>query len=85
MRPGIGVGGYCLTKDPKFAEISSKEIFKSKSYFPLSKMSVSINNQMPNFCFEYIKKIKGLKKKILIIGTAYKSNVSDIDTVLQFP
>ena len=79
MRPGIGVGGYCLTKDPMFAEISSKEIFKSKSYFPLSKMSVSINNQMPNFCFEYIKKkIKGLKKKkILIIGTAYKSNVSD--------
>ena len=42
-------------------------------------MSVSINNQMPNFCFEYIKKkIKGLKKKkILIIGTAYKSDVSD--------
>ena len=26
MRPGIGVGGYCLTKDPLFAEISSKYI-----------------------------------------------------------
>ena len=25
MRPGIGVGGYCLTKDPMFAEISSNQ------------------------------------------------------------
>ena len=28
MRPGLGVGGYCLTKDPSFAITSSKNIFK---------------------------------------------------------
>ena len=31
--PGLGVGGYCLTKDPKFAEISAKKIFKFKKFF----------------------------------------------------
>ncbi len=31
MRPGVGVGGYCLTKDPLFAEISSKHVFKKKN------------------------------------------------------
>ena len=30
MLPGIGVGGYCLTKDPGFAQIALKEIFKKK-------------------------------------------------------
>ena len=28
MRPGIGVGGYCLTKDPLMGEIASKKILK---------------------------------------------------------
>ena len=26
MRSGIGVGGYCLTKDPLFAEASAKQV-----------------------------------------------------------
>ena len=33
MRPGLGVGGYCLTKDPGFAKISSDYIFRSKRIF----------------------------------------------------
>ena len=31
--PGIGVGGYCLTKDPKFAEISQKKYLKQNLIF----------------------------------------------------
>ena len=30
MLPGLGVGGYCLTKDPLFAKLSAKKIFKKK-------------------------------------------------------
>ena len=80
MRPGIGVGGYCLTKDPMFGQIAGEMIFKKKTLFPLCKASIKINKQMPNFCFNYInQKVKDLKnKKILIIGSAYKSDVSDI-------
>ena len=80
MRPGIGVGGYCLTKDPKFAEISSKKIFKKTVAFPLSKKALNINNKMPLFCFEFIlSKMRSLKNKnILILGSSYKSDVSDV-------
>ena len=44
MRPGVGVGGYCLTKDPLFAEISSKYIYKKKIKLPLSNEAVNINS-----------------------------------------
>ena len=33
MNPGLGVGGYCLTKDPKFLSFSSKYILKSNLNF----------------------------------------------------
>ena len=77
MRPGVGVGGYCLTKDPSFGQISSKAIFKTKNLFPLSTISMKINKKMPKFCFQFI--VEKIKKtdKILLIGSAYKKDVSD--------
>ena len=36
MRPGLGVGGYCLTKDPDFINFSGKYIFKKKFSFPIT-------------------------------------------------
>ena len=30
MWPGLGVGGYCLTKDPLFAKIAARDILKLK-------------------------------------------------------
>ena len=36
MRSGIGVGGYCLTKDPLFGNVSSKQILNKKYKFPLT-------------------------------------------------
>ena len=40
MRSGIGVGGYCLTKDPLFAKASSKQILNEKFDFTLSSEAV---------------------------------------------
>ncbi len=80
MNPGLGVGGYCLTKDPLFAISSSKIFFKKKSSFPIIKKSISINKQMPNYALEYIKSICRItnKSKILILGVTYKEDVGDI-------
>ena len=77
MRPGIGVGGYCLTKDPSFGLISSQKILKNKINFPVSNLALKINDQMPNFCFKFITKIIKKNDKILMIGSAYKSDISD--------
>ncbi len=81
MLPGFGVGGYCLTKDPLFGDVASKKYFNYKSLnFPISKMSVRINNNMPLHIFDQIKKtLKILKnKKILILGATYKDGIDDI-------
>ena len=80
MRPGLGVGGYCLTKDTKFINFSVKKIFKKNTSFPITNSSIKINRNMIFSSLEFIKnKIKNLKnKKILILGAAYKDNVSDI-------
>ena len=37
MSPGLGVGGYCLTKDPNFVEVSSKYFFNDDNNFPITK------------------------------------------------
>ena len=82
MFPGLGVGGYCLTKDPLFGMLSSKlYLNKSNLKFPLSTMSVKINKNMIlnslRFILEkYSDSIKN--KKILFIGMAYKNDVGDI-------
>ena len=79
MNPGLGVGGYCLTKDPKFLEYSSKKILKNKIDFPIINKTISINSKMVNTSIKFIqKKIKIFKyKKILQIGISYKEDVDD--------
>ena len=79
MRPGLGVVGYCLTKDPKFSIESSNKFFKGKFKFPLTKNSVVINKKLIEFSSNFIKsKVKELsKKKILFCGFSYKENVGD--------
>lgn len=79
--PGLGVGGYCLTKDPLFANYSAKNIFKSNKNinFKFSNLSVKTNNLMPAFtCSKILRKFKTFNKKtFLIVGITYKSDVAD--------
>lgn len=79
MKPGLGVGGYCLTKDPLLASWASQNIFNGNS-LPQSERAVEINDSMPNHTFKHILKacdndIKG--KKILILGVSYLNDVGD--------
>jgi len=52
MYPGVGVGGYCLTKDPLLASWSRKTFFGSEFDLDMSINSVSVNDQMPVFAFQ---------------------------------
>ena len=82
MMPGLGVGGNCLTKDPRFAEVSSDLIFKRKLRFPITNNALIINNQMVESNIakveSYFKRSKLIIKKILIFGLSYKENVGDL-------
>jgi nucleotide sugar dehydrogenase len=79
MRPGLGVGGYCLTKDPLLASWASQEFFNSVS-LTQSEQAVIINDRMPLHTFKRIQNffhgdLKGLK--VLILGISYLQNVGD--------
>lgn len=79
MWPGLGVGGYCLTKDPSFIQFSFKNFFKKKNTFPIIRNTLNINNKMVNTSFELIKDHTSLNNKnILICGISYKENTSDL-------
>ncbi len=79
MKPGIGVGGYCLTKDPNFMNYSAKSLFKTKCQFPIINSSIKINKDMPKTSFEYLKlKTELIGKKILVCGLTYKEDTNDI-------
>lgn len=83
MLPGLGVGGYCLTKDPLLASWSKQEIFKSKEGLTQSEQGVRINDQMPLFAFQFFKeKLNSLSKEIkglrvLLLGVSYRGDVAD--------
>ena len=80
MRSGIGVGGYCLTKDPLFAKASSEQVLDYKFDFPLSNIAVTVNRKMTFDVMSEIekkfkKKIYG--KKVLLVGVSYKEDTND--------
>jgi UDP-N-acetyl-D-mannosaminuronate dehydrogenase len=55
MLPGLGVGGYCLTKDPLLASWGRMNLFGSKDRLGQSEKGVSINDKMPLYAFEYLQ------------------------------
>lgn len=80
MRSGIGVGGYCLTKDPLFAKAASKQILHEEFEFPLSSAAVKVNQKMTYNVMSEIKKKfskKILGKKVLLIGVSYREDTND--------
>ena len=80
-QPGFGVGGYCLTKDPYFAPLAAKELFKLEGMeFPFSTNAVRTNNVMPLVSLNKIEKLldgnlKG--KALLVLGVSYRQDVGD--------
>jgi nucleotide sugar dehydrogenase len=78
--PGLGVGGYCLTKDPTFAPAAAEQLFGKELDFPFSRMTVKVNNNMPLHVVERLKSLMSgsfKNKKILVCGISYRQNVGD--------
>ena len=80
MRPGFGVGGYCLTKDPLFAKIAAHRLFGRKDLsFPFCEHAVAINDVMPLVSLQRLDNmLGGLKgKRIALFGVSYRQDVGD--------
>lgn len=81
MFPGLGVGGYCLTKDMLLGDWSAKNLYNSTFGLPLSLQSLAINDAMPLHVIDLLKeklntqKIKD--KKIALLGISYRQDVGD--------
>jgi UDP-N-acetyl-D-glucosamine dehydrogenase len=74
--PGIGVGGHCIPVDPIYLSHKAGEIGASSNFIELA---VKVNRDRPNYFVEKAQQKLGTlsQKKILVIGVAYKPNVSD--------
>ena len=90
MYPGIGVGGYCLTKDPLLASWARKYFFGSESDLEMSINGVSINDQMPIFAFDRLVQVFGdlSHKTVAFFGVSYRGDVGDtrftpVDTLVE--
>jgi len=81
LTPSIGVGGYCLTKDPWFLDSIAK---KNNCAISLPSAGRSSNDFMPNYVAQridsFLSKRSVIKEdlKIAILGYSFKTNSGDI-------
>jgi UDP-N-acetyl-D-mannosaminuronic acid dehydrogenase len=80
LTPSVGVGGYCLTKDPWFVQSMGKR-FGLELTIP--KTSREVNDSMPSYSADLIDSFLSANggerktKKIAILGIAFKNNTGD--------
>lgn len=79
LRPSLGVGGYCLTKDPVLANWAMAALFDVPGQLWVAIRSVNINDTMPLHTIEIIKReVQELKNlRIAVLGVSYLENVGD--------
>ncbi len=79
--PGPGLGGHCIPVDPQYLSWKMKALNFSAHFIDLAG---EVNSHMPEFVVEKIGRALNSRKKsfkgshILILGVAYKANVSDV-------
>lgn len=74
--PSLGIGGHCIPVDPVYLSHKAKEI---GSNLGLIDLSLKINLNLPNYFVKQAEDKLGTlsNKKIIVLGLAYKSNISD--------
>ena len=78
MFPGVGVGGYCLTKDALMASWARQHMFGGKEPLAQSEQGIATNDLMPWYAFEFIQRHTPVKdKKVLLLGVSYRGDVAD--------
>jgi len=75
--PSIGIGGHCIPVDPLYLANTFSDNGVTSRFITLADQ---INGEMPKHYAILAKEMLGTlsKKKILVVGVAYKPNVSDV-------
>ena len=79
--PGPGYGGHCIPLDPFYLYwLAKKNNFELKFVKTAGLINRKITDWITKKIFKFINKnkIKLVKKKVLILGVAYKKNIDDI-------
>ena len=79
--PGPGLGGHCIPIDPLYLSWKLKMLNYNARFIELAS---EVNAHMPEYCFSKINRALNENRqsvngsKILVIGVAYKKDVSDV-------
>lgn len=79
--PGPGLGGHCIPIDPHYLSWKLKSL---NYYARFIELAGDINSHMPEYVTERIARVLNERKKslksaeILVLGAAYKKDISDI-------
>ena len=79
--PGPGLGGHCIPIDPLYLSWKLKMLNYNARFIELAS---EINSQMPEYCVQKVIRILNKDRKcvngskILILGVAYKKDISDV-------
>ncbi len=79
LRPSLGVGGYCLTKDPVLANWAMKDVFEIDDSLSIAVNSVNINDTMPSHTVDLIKEVYPELRdvRLAVLGVSYLEDVGD--------
>lgn len=81
MKPGFGVGGYCLTKDALLAQWSAQELYDADYGLPFSLQAIAVNDVMPLHVSRRIADCRSeseLKQsQLILLGVSYREDVGD--------
>jgi UDP-N-acetyl-D-mannosaminuronic acid dehydrogenase len=74
LRPGVGVGGHCISVDPWFLVEAAPETAR------LVRTAREVNDGQPQFVAELIERAAGglAGKTVALLGLAFKPNVDDL-------
>jgi nucleotide sugar dehydrogenase len=80
MFPGLGVGGYCVTKDALLAAYGAAEILGIDAELPFSRRAILTNERMPLRAVEMLRAGLGgalAGKSVALLGVTYRPGVAD--------
>lgn len=80
LRPSMGVGGYCLTKDPWFVNHLGRSVGLDLA---IPRTSRTVNDTMPAYTYGLLTELLAAKGKVIeeskiaVLGIAFKNNTGD--------
>ncbi len=80
MLPGLGVGGYCLTKDALLAKYGAEKLLGLDVAMPFSRSAILTNEAMPMRAVRWVEEhFRGslAGRKVALVGVTYRPGVND--------